>query len=88
MGGTRELRRWNRRLHQYQPYFVPAEWRVSQYEDMDTMVNCASCGTELRFGETYTSREIHGRMGFGYGVCEKCYGEEWAREKAEMDRED
>ena len=48
--------------------------------DMDEIVNCPHCGREVTFGECYTSREIHTQSGFGYAVCEKCYGIERARE--------
>ena len=30
----------------------------------------------------YTSKEIHTPHGFGYAICEKCYEEECAHEKA------
>ena len=39
----------------------------------------AQCGKELKYGDTYTSLEIHTAMGFGYGVCEDCYEFEWKR---------
>jgi hypothetical protein len=40
---------------------------------------------ELEYGETYTSKEIHTQIGFGYGVCHDCYEQEWAR-KEEVER--
>ena len=77
-----ELRKWNYETHEYEPIEVPDEWNVSLYtENMDEIVNCPHCGKELRFGETYTSKEIHNWVGFGYGVCEECYEEEWKRRK-------
>ena len=70
----RVLSKWNYVNGEYVPHFVPDEWKVSIYEDdMDTIVNCASCGKELPFGEAYTSMEIHTAGGFGYAVCEECY---------------
>lgn len=77
-----EFRKWNYETHEYEPIEVPDEWNVSLYtENMDEIVNCPHCGKELRFGETYTSKEIHNWVGFGYGVCEECYEEEWKRRK-------
>lgn len=81
-GGVRVLRRWDRVAREYVPYRVPASWKVSCYEtDMDVRVNCAGCGREMPWGETYTSLEIHTEGGSGYGVCEACYLEEAARER-------
>lgn len=77
-----ELKKWNYESHDYEPHRVPDDWHVSLFEsDMDRIVNCASCGNALTFGEAYTSMEIQNHMGFGYGVCEKCYEEEWQRRK-------
>ena len=75
-----ELRKWNYERHDYEPHRIPAEWNVSLFEsDMEKIINCAHCGKELPWGATYTSREIHNAMGFGYGVCDRCYEEEWQR---------
>lgn len=41
--------------------------------DFDAPVTCPNCGGTVRFGDTYTSRRWHDRMGFGYGVCGKCH---------------
>ena len=74
--------RWNYQKKDYDPYRIPDSWKISVFcSDMDTKINCAGCGKEMTFAEGYTSREIHGRMGFGYSVCEKCYREEWDRER-------
>lgn len=77
-----EIRKWNYKTHEYDSIEVPDEWNVSLYtENMDEIVNCPHCGKELRYGETYTSKEIHNWIGLGYGVCEECYEEEWKRRK-------
>lgn len=83
MSQLREYKRWNYHAHKYDTIYLPEEWYVSCFEgdDMDVMVNCPHCGKELRFGETYTSREIQTQNGFGYGVCEECYAYEWERQK-------
>lgn len=46
---------------------------------MSNKVNCAQCGREIKFGDSYTSKEIHTFSGFGYSVCEECYDKEWER---------
>lgn len=47
------------------------------------MVSCAQCGRIFRFGEMYTSREVHTAYGFGYAVCAECYDGETDRFLAE-----
>ncbi len=77
-----QLNKWNVRLHKYEPYEIPDEWNCPMYSsDMEEIVNCPHCGKKLLFGETYTSKEIHNGIGLGYGVCEKCYQEEWERKR-------
>ena len=77
-----ELTRWNYERHEYEPHRIPTEWYVSLFEsDMERVVNCAHCGSEIVWGNTYTSLEIHNQMGFGYGVCERCYREEVERRR-------
>ena len=68
------LRRFNEAAREYEPYEVPDEWKLLAYSnDMDEKCNCAMCGKELRYGDTYTSFQIHTKNGFGYGVCESCH---------------
>lgn len=69
------MQKWNYEKRDYEPYKVPDSWNVKTYTDMDEIVNCPHCGKELRFGDTYTSHEIHTEHGIGYGVCEDCYFE-------------
>jgi hypothetical protein len=79
---TRTLRKWNPKNHVYESCKVPDSWNVSCYEaDMTTIVNCAQCGDELEFGETYTSRQIHTEIGIGFGVCKACYEKEVRAER-------
>lgn len=74
--------KWNYETHDYEPYVIPDDWYSPLYsDDMDEIVNCSSCGRKITFGECYTSREIQNGIGFGYPVCEKCYEEEWERER-------
>lgn len=58
----------------YINYKIPDEWKISLYcENLDDKVNCVSCGKELSFGKTFTSRTFHNAFGIGYCECEKCY---------------
>ena len=77
---TRELRRWDNERHEYLPFAVPDDRRVTvRASDMDAVVDCASCGTTMTFGESMTSLEIHTVFGIGYAVCEGCYEHELRR---------
>lgn len=80
-----KLRKWNYETHEYDPYEIPDEWNVPLTTYLDEIVNCPHCGKELKYGETYTSKEIHNNVGFGYGVCSECYEEEWERRRKYRD---
>lgn len=72
--------KWNYKTHSYDDYSIPKNWNVKLFTtDMDEIVNCASCGKELKFGDAYTSKEIHNKFGLGFAVCEECYNKEWIR---------
>jgi hypothetical protein len=47
------------------------------------MVPCAQCGRLHKYGEMYTSREVHTAYGFGFAVCRECYDDEMDRFLAE-----
>lgn len=75
-----KMLKWNNEKGKYELYDVPADWQCKLYEDdMNQKINCASCGKEIRFGECYTSMEIHNVWGFGYAVCPECYQKEIER---------
>lgn len=75
--------KWDFEGRVYRPYEIPADWFcVLNTPDMDTVINCASCGKKLAFGDSYTSRCIHNATGFGYAVCAGCNDKEFAAEKA------
>ena len=74
------LQKWNGKKHKYEDYKIPNDWNVKTYsKNMEEKINCAQCGKKIAFGDCYTSLEIHTELGFGYGVCEKCYQKEWQR---------
>lgn len=86
---AKRLKKWNYDTHKYDTYEVPESWRVAQIcPDMETVINCASCGKAISFGASYGSMEIHGHLGISYCVCSKCHNAEIeariaAEEKAE-----
>ena len=74
------LQKWNTKKRKYEDYMIPNNWKVKTYStDMNEKINCASCGKEIKFGNCYTSLEIHTSVGFGFAVCENCYNEEFKR---------
>ena len=82
MERTKRLRRWDFDREEYLPYDVPADGKITTYApDMDTKINCASCGKEITVGDSYTSRTIHTGMGFGYLVCGECYEKDWEEQR-------
>lgn len=76
------LNKWNYQTHSYDPMQIPNDWNCKTYsDDMDEIINCPHCGKQIKFGDGYTSLEIHTHIGFGYIVCEECYNKEWERRK-------
>lgn len=75
-------RKYNVELHEYEDILLPDECRLYE-EDMGKIVPCAQCGRLHKYGEMYTSKEVHNAYGMGYPVCEECYGKEVDRMKKE-----
>lgn len=74
--------KWNYITHEYDDYLVPDDKILKTYSnDMGEKVNCCQCLKEMRFGDGYTSMEVHTNMGFGYCVCEDCYDKEMQRRR-------
>lgn len=74
-------KKWNCETHSYEEYRLP-EGAVLYSEDFNEEVSCADCGGKVIFGETYTSRKIHGSFGLGFAICEACKN----RETEELER--
>ena len=76
----RMIRKYDVEKREMIDWYVPREWRLALWNtNMDERVNCAQCGTEHKYGDCYTSRELMNGAGLGYGVCSKCYVKERAR---------
>lgn len=77
------LQKWNWNKHAYEDLEVPDNWVCKCYsDDMTEVVNCLHCGKNITFGKSFTSMEIHTKMGLGYAVCEECYDKECKRRQA------
>ena len=78
------IKKWDYPSHSY--FSIPITSReplnIKTYsEDMNEIVNCAQCLKEIKIGDSYTSKEIHTDLGFGFAVCEDCYEKEWERKR-------
>lgn len=76
------MKKYNFKTGSYDNYSVPSNWKVRCYcDDCSEEINCCSCGKLLKYGESYTSRQIQTRGGFGYAVCSECYDIEFKEER-------
>lgn len=74
------VRRYSFKNHCYEkPEELPKNWHTPLIADsMNEIINCACCGKELKFGNSFTSMIICDMSGaFGFPVCEECYQKEW-----------
>lgn len=70
--------KWNFDTAEYEPYDLPENCPLSlPVDELETVINCASCREKVIFGVCYTSKAIHNRHGFGYPVCESCNNREF-----------
>lgn len=81
---ARVAQKWNSYHRKYRPYVLPEdELKCSLLEDrMDKVIACAGCGKPVKFGESFTSLEIHTESGFGFMVCHMCIDQETERARA------
>lgn len=80
------MKKWNYITKEYDSYNIPLDWDCRTYcFNMDEVINCASCGKKIMYGNGYTSHEIHTNKGcFGYTICDVChYIENKRRDKYE-----
>ena len=72
-----KVQKWDFINHVYEPYYIPDHYNTPLYTiDMEEFVNCAGCGTRIKYGQCYTSMTIHNHAGLGYPVCYECYHKE------------
>jgi len=68
--------RWLPKEHKYKKYRLPVGACIYS-DNMDRVVSCASCGNKIKYGDSYTSRQIHTELGIGFAVCYECYKKEF-----------
>lgn len=70
--------KWNYMEHKYDDHIIPNDWNCKTYsDDLNEIINCAQCGSQLKIGDSYCSVELHVPVsGFGYCVCERCHNKE------------
>lgn len=77
------LKKWSYSTQEYEDYSVPDNRNICLIVPIDKLneiCDCANCGKKVIIGDTYTSRTIHNKYGFGYCICEDCYSEEFKEE--------
>lgn len=72
------VRKYNAKIHKYESALIPDECALYE-DDFEKLVPCAQCGRMFKYGEMYTSREVHTAHGFGFAVCAECYDKETDR---------
>ena len=71
------MQKWNPATRTYRTYDIPKDWNTPIYSsDMGEVINCAQCGKKITYGDSYTSKQVHTYIGFGYPVCRECYEKE------------
>lgn len=78
------IQRWNFVKHKYEPH-TPNHELVIYTEDMDLEIKCTNCEKDMVFGDAYTSKQYHNRIGIGYPVCEQCYEVEVMQDRKERE---
>ena len=74
-----KAQKWNYKTNSYEDYELP-EGSLLHTSEMETLCKCASCGTEMVFGNGYCSLEIQAQNSdLGYCVCSNCHNKELAR---------
>ena len=61
---------------------LPSNWHIKLYdqdENFDELINCANCGTQLEYGDSYKSHDIISDNKKHYCICEKCCNDEWIK---------
>lgn len=67
-----KAQKWNNETRKYSECELPEKTFLFS-DNMDADVACAQCGKMIKYGESFTSREIHSKHGLGYPVCNNCY---------------
>lgn len=68
----------NPRTKEYYPY-EPGRPMALYTEELELEILCAGCAKKVKYGETYTSKEIHTEHWLWFPVCRACYDGELKR---------
>lgn len=81
---ARVAQKWNPYHGKYRFYVLPEdELKCSLLEDSaEKIIACAGCGRSVKYGESFSSLEIHTESGFGFMVCHMCIDQETERARA------
>ena len=83
------MKKWNCETKNYEEYSVPANWQCGLYsQDFDKLTDCAKCGTTMKHSQKYKSLEVTDDNGHEYGVCKRCFKEEWVRKQMNIRKEE
>ena len=83
------MKKYNYETKKYEEYSVPTNWRVGLYSrDLEELTDCAKCGQTMKHSQKYRSLEVTDDNGHEYGVCKRCFKEEWVRQQMNRKRED
>lgn len=71
------LKKWNYEKQEYEDYEVPDEYKIKvSTADLEETINCADCGKQILYGNSFRSREIKSNYGFNYAICIDCHKKE------------
>lgn len=76
--------KWSFEKHKYEPCQISENASLPR-ENFEDLVDCAECGKQIKFGDSYTSLRIQTSIGLGYAVCEDCYEKEWEERRKYKD---
>lgn len=84
------MKKWNFKTREYEHFESPAgmmsefymwlDWHESD-DVFEVDIGCTNCAKTVKYGQCYTSRTIHNRVGLGYPVCQECYEKEWEEKR-------
>lgn len=72
IGKMAKALKWIDEKKEYIPYILP-DGACLYTDNMEQEIACCQCGKKVKFGDCYTSRTIHTKVGLGYAECEDCY---------------
>lgn len=77
-----KAQRFDMNIMDFVPYEIPEGYKSVTYEtNMKQLINCASCGRQMRYGDSYRSWRYVDCYHVPYSICNECrLGEQESRE--------